>query len=94
MLVKGGENARWVQTHSLGHVHQQVELILLIRGHRPDVHASPFLDGLRRIKSRLLERRLNASIREHGRERLRELDCSRTRLRLARELGFHFAVSL
>ena len=35
-----------------------------------------------------------SSIREHWRERLRELDCSRIRLRPARELGFHFAVPL
>ena len=43
-LVKGGENARWVQPHPLGQVHQQVELVLLVRRHRPDVQAGPFLD--------------------------------------------------
>src|SRR4029077_6125018 len=62
--------------------------------HRPNVQASPLLDGLRRIKAHLLQRRLNTSIGEHWRERLRELDCSRTRLRLARELGFHFTMPL
>jgi hypothetical protein len=37
---------------------------------------------------------LDTSIGEHWRERLRELDCSRTRLSSARKLSFHFAVPL
>ena len=91
-FVEGGEDARWVQTHSLGQVHQHLKLILLIRRHRPDVKSRPLLDGLRRIKSHLLQRVLNSPVVEHWRERLRELDCSRTRLRLARELGLHLAM--
>src|SRR5580765_8907624 len=93
-FVQRGEDACWVQTHSLGQVHQHIEPVLKVRGRGPNVKAGPLLDGLRRIKARLLQRRLNTPIREHWRERLRELDCSRTRLRLARELGFHLAMPL
>jgi hypothetical protein len=52
------------------------------------------LDRLNRVDTCLLQRRRDVRVVENRSQRLRELDCSRTRLRLARELGFHVAVTL
>src|SRR6187455_411243 len=46
------------------------------------------------MDARLFQRLRDLRVVEDWRKRLRELDCSRTRLRFARELGFHIAVTL
>src|SRR5678815_1658003 len=93
LVAQGGEDARWVQTHALRQVYQQVEFILLALRRSQLVPRGPFLDRLNRMKSCLLQRRRQFRVAEDRRKRLSKLDCSRTRLRFARELGFHLAVT-